>query len=182
MVLIINIITLSLLSVIFVVILRLFNKNAFFDISILYIFTILIVPIIFFVVNLVSLYIIHSEKIYLSAIPLLIPFIYGAYTRMQDYMGHKTYKKFKAFSKQLINIANDNGVIINEKDIRIRIKKHKDVSIIFNVYSSKDEQKINDLRDEFQKCLGSYFGNYNIEILVDKKKVGRETYCDLIYD
>ncbi|HDR8463717.1 TPA: hypothetical protein QC311_004668 [Bacillus cereus] len=182
MVLIINIITLSLLSVIFVVILRLFNKNAFFDISIIYIFTILIVPIIFFVVNLVSLYIIHSEKIYLSAIPLLIPFISVAYTRMQDYMGHKTYKKFKVFSKQLIKIANDNGVIISEKDIRIRIKKHKDVSIIFNVYSSKDEQQINDLRDEFQKCLDSYFGNYNIEILVDKKKVGRGTYSDLIYN
>ncbi|MDY7960040.1 hypothetical protein [Bacillus thuringiensis] len=97
-------------------------------------------------------------------------------------MGHKTYKKFKVFSKQLIKIANDNGVIISEKDIRIRIKKHKDVSIIFNVYSSKDEQQINDLRDEFQKCLDSYFGNYNIEILVDKKKVGRGTYSDLIYN
>ncbi|EEL38293.1 hypothetical protein bcere0020_43440 [Bacillus cereus Rock3-29] len=182
MVLIINIITLSLLSIIFVVILRNFNKNAFFDISILYTFTILIAPIIFFVVNVISLYIIHSEKIYLSAIPLLIPCIYGVYTRVQDYLGHKTYKKFKAFSNELIKIANNEGIIISEKDIRIRIKKYDDVSIIFNVYSSKEEQRINGLRDEFQKCLNSSFEKYNIEILVDKKKVNNGMYSDLIYN
>ncbi|MEH6891787.1 hypothetical protein V7024_19275 [Bacillus sp. JJ864] len=182
MVLIINIITLILMSVIFVVILKQFNKNAFFDISILYIFTILFVPIIFFVVNLVCLYSIHSEKIYLSAIPLLIPCIYWICTRVQDYFGHKAYKRFKAFSNQLIIIANNEGLIINEKDIRIRIKKRNDVSIIFNVYSSKDEQKINGLRDEFQKCLDHSFENYNIEILVDKKKASNGAYSDLMYN
>ncbi|MDA2143482.1 MULTISPECIES: hypothetical protein [unclassified Bacillus cereus group] len=182
MVLIINIITLSLLSIIFVAILKRFNKNAYFDISILYTFTILIAPIIFFIVNVVSLYIIHSEKIYLSAIPLFIPCISVIYTRVQDYLGHKTYKRFKAFSDELIKIANNDGISINEKDIRIRIKKHNDVSIIFNVYSSKEEQKINGLRDEFQKCLDGSFENYNIEILIDKKKASNGKYSDLVYN
>ncbi|MBT2727818.1 hypothetical protein J7E63_12805 [Bacillus sp. ISL-75] len=170
MVLLVNIITIGVLSIIFILLVMGYLKNAFFDITILYRFTILLAPIILFIVNLIFLYLTKSSLIFFSILPLLIPLIYSSIVRLQDFQGHKTYKEFKEFSKVLVRVANESKINISPDDVRIRIKQRNNVSIIFNVYSSSDEQIIKSLLADFQKTVKNAYKKYNVEFLIDKKK------------
>jgi hypothetical protein len=171
MVILVNIITIGVLIFIFILLLLGYLKNAFFSITILYRFTILLAPIILFLVNLIYLYLTKSSLIFFSFLPLLIPLIYSSVVKLKDIHGHKTYKEFKEFSKLLVQKANENKINITHDDIRIRIKQRNNISIIFNVYSTNDEQNIKFLLADFQKNVKNTFKKYNVEFLIDKKKV-----------
>jgi hypothetical protein len=182
MVLLVNIITIGVLIIIFIPLVLGYLKNAFFSITILYRFTILLVPIILFIVNLIYLYLTKSSLIFLSILPLLIPLIYSSVVKLQDSRGHKTYKKFKDFSKVLVQEANKIKINISTDDVRIRIKRRNNISIIFNVYSTNDEKSIEILFVDFQKMVKSTFKKYNVEFLIDKKKGNNSPFNIIQYN
>lgn len=101
---------------------------------------------------------------------MIIPILYRVYIYFQDSSGHKIYKKYKGFSKELLDLARSNNVKINYDDIIVRVKKRNSVSIIINVYSEYDERKIKCLYDEIQKLIINYSKENKVELLVDKKK------------
>ncbi|MFE8697997.1 hypothetical protein ACFYKT_16770 [Cytobacillus sp. FJAT-53684] len=182
MVLLINIITMSVLIIIFILLVLGYFKNGFFSITILYRFTILLVPIILFIVNLIFLYLTKSSLIFLSILPLLIPLIYSSIVKFQDLHGHRTYKEFKEFSKVLVRAANESKIKISQDDVRIRVKQRNNISIIFNVYSTSDEQKIKFLITDFQKTVKNAYEKYNVEFLIDKKKVNNSPFDIIQYN
>lgn len=181
MVLIINIITLGILSIILTFLITVYLKNTFNSISIIYKFTILLAPLVLTTVNLIYLYRIQSSKILLALLPLLVPFLYGIFIKFQNFIGHKTHKKFKEFSTELVTLGKQFNLNITSDDIRIRVKKRNNVSIIFNVYTTNDEKTIKLKIDEFHQLINSTFKNYNVEILIDKKKGEHPNFHSIQY-
>ena len=165
-----NIICISILFVIFVLMLNGYFKNAFFSVSVLYKFSLFLAPVLLFLVNFIYLAIKGSSYLFLSFIPLLIPVLHSIKNKYQDSSGHNSYKIFQQFSEEFILLANKNGVSLTSDDIRIRIKKRNEISIIFNVYSTKDEKKIKDIKGDFLKFINVNTQKYKVEILIDKKK------------
>ncbi|MCY7708694.1 hypothetical protein P4T38_13855 [Bacillus safensis] len=176
---VVNLITLSILSVILFRLFATYNKDALFDISIIYIFIIIFSPIILSVVNIIYLYKTGSHNLILGFCPLLFTLVYVFISKFQNFIGHKIYKKFEGFSNELILLAKKHNVDLKPDDIRIRIKKRNNVSIIFNVYSIKDEKVLKNKMFEFHELLNRNFPHYIVEILIDKKKINNCVYvCD----
>lgn len=168
----INIALILMLIITFIILRMHFLRNMLFNIEVLYTFTLLFAPLIIFVVNFISLLIINPPGLPFSLIPLVIPLGYWIITAIQNSSGNRTYKKFKAFSKKLASLAVKENVTIQEKDIRIRVKNKKEVTLIFNIYSNNDEQIMKHLiANEFKNCINSTFNHYKVEILLDKKKL-----------
>lgn len=145
-------------------------KSMLFDISIIYNFAIFFIPVILTLVNLVYLFATDSNKMLLSFLPLIIPILSSIIIKIRNNYGHKTYLKFKEYSKELILIANKKDIDITSNDVRIRIKPKKNVSIIFDVYSNRDETNLLKIIEELQRFINSSFKEYTIELLIDKKK------------
>lgn len=176
----INIILFSILLVIFVILISTFLKSMFFSIEILYKFIFFTAPLIIFIVNFIYLSIINSGYIIWSLSPLVIPISYWVLNKIKDFKGNKTYKNFRVFSSYLINEAKKKNLHLENEDIRIRVKNKREITLIFNVYSLEDEEIIKNLIVEFKKQISLTFQNqYQVEILVDKKKTIRNAH-DLI--
>lgn len=101
------------------------------------------------------------------------------YTQVQNFNGHQTYQRFKILSNTFIEIAQSHNINIKSEDIRIRVKQRNEVCIIFNVYSSKEENMIKALRSNFLKTIEKTYKNYKVEILIDKKKLSIKTIPSL---
>lgn len=166
----VNIISILLFIIVFFYIWKVYERSMFFDISLLYTFVILLAPFILFIINFIFLYINHSSYLYFSFSPLLIPVTYWVYNNITNYNSKKSYRYFKSFSSNIIEIAKDNNLNIYNEDIRIRVKKGKDIDIILNFPPANDEKQILLLINELEKLVQIMFKKYNVKFLVDKKR------------
>lgn len=176
----INILLFSILLIIFGILISTFLKSMFFSIEIMYKFLFFTAPLLIFITNFIYLFIVHSRLIAWSITPLIIPLSYWILNKVKDSKGNKTYEDFRDFSVYFIDESHKQELNLKNEDIRIRVKNKKEITLIFNVYSSKDEKIIKSLIEDFKRQISLTFRNrYNVEILIDKKKTIRKN-CNLI--
>jgi hypothetical protein len=166
----VNFITLILIALIFYILYRYYMSNGLFDVSILYMYTIFLAPLILFGENLILTIILRSEHILFSFTPLIIPFIYVIFLFYSNSIGRYNYKKIRSISFELLSLTNEKGVDMDINDIRIRLNSRNKVTIIFNVYSKSDEKITRSLFSQFKTILENNLKNLSIELYIDKKK------------
>lgn len=160
---------LSVIAIAFVMA-RFYSTQMFFDISILLKLFIVIIPIVISIINLILLPILSDSSVLLGFIPLLIPLTSFLYSWGSDYFGGKFYDEYSKVRSDLHRVTQANHLNLTEEDFIIRIRNRKNVNIVVNVYSDKEELEIKGLRQTLLDVIASKYPKQNVRILIDRKK------------
>ncbi|MDA2275493.1 hypothetical protein CBR59_28205 [Bacillus thuringiensis] len=179
-----NLLLVIILCIIFVGLVYQFGRSMFFDISIIYAFVILLAPFIFFIANLIYVIFFSKTNVTLMTfIPLLLPLSYFISSIIKKHNRKKRYIKAKELIVQsLIHLAFRNDLIINEKDVRIRVKDKNKIDFIINTFNKSDKDLLKNLLDKHEEELKSQLTNQQIRFLIDEKKSKKNITNDKVYN
>ncbi|MHA4168107.1 hypothetical protein [Bacillus cereus] len=179
-----NLLLVIILCIIFVGLVYQFGRSMFFDISIIYAFVILLAPFIFFIANLIYVIFFSKTNVTLMTfIPLLLPLSYFISSIIKKHNRKKRYIKAKELIVQsLIHLAFRNDLIINEKDVRIRVKDKNKIDFIINTFNKSDKDLLKNLLDKHEEELKSQLTNQQIRFLIDEKKSEKNITNDKVYN
>lgn len=149
---------------------RFYSTQMFFDISILFKLFIFTIPIAISIINLILLPILSDYSVLLGFIPLSIPLAYSLYSWASDYFGGKFYDEFSKVKSELHRVTQSHHLNLTEEDFIIRIRNKRNVNILVNVYSEKEEQEIKRLRQTLLDVIKSKYPKINARISIDRKK------------
>jgi hypothetical protein len=166
----------ALLLIIFIaislILLNLYSKTMFGDISKIIFINIIIAPPVFSIANLITLYLFYPSMLLWGASPIAITILYLFSTYVDTYIKSKRIKKLNNFKLILIKKATEKDLHLSKEHIRFRLRPNKTVDIIVNVYNSEHRTDLEKLFLEIEKNIDkeSVLNPFKINFYIDEKK------------